>query len=375
MACGAVVPCDEGGTEQLCRRRRDPASLQAALLQDLNELLADTSIHERQRFEGVTLHSETQKLLSQNPQGEAPVRLNRLLIEDAYPLELSRIPLTALRTCAQMPMTLPIGTRGDRTVTNLAQLEAPVNGKPDRDWCWEGFFFVRMTDGITNAAPVVVNLEVREDEGEWEREVDLVLGDCWLFAGGPNVGTLLRNPNSGTNVALLATGSTVTNEAPVSCAAFSPKARDKLKLKGGPQSPFPALGGNFAQELASLCELSPHGSRPVWVYAHSHGRRMIHDWTGSPSVGVLPDRLGTEWNGVLDGVPDARIPGVRGVVWWHGEWEVEYGKLASDSAASADTAYACDVDRFCEASRASRHCAAKVGCQAPGTGDHRSGGV
>ena len=234
---GQLSPATKAALSSYADADSDPASLQAALLQDLNELLADTSIHERQRFEGVTLHSETQKLLSQNPQGEDLVRLNRLLIEDAYPLELSRIPLIALRTRAQMPMPLPIGTRGDRTVTNLAQLEAPVNGKPDRDWCWEGFFFVRMTDGITNAAPVVVNLEVREDEGEWEREVDLVLGDCWLFAGGPNVGTLLRNPNSGTNVALLATGSTVTNEGPLSCAAFSPKARDKLKLKGGPQSP------------------------------------------------------------------------------------------------------------------------------------------
>ncbi len=76
----------------------DPAPLQQVLLQDLNGLLLGASIYEEHRFtnsfyEGFTnssivLRSETRTLMSQLPQGSGLQRLNRLLIEDAYPLEV-----------------------------------------------------------------------------------------------------------------------------------------------------------------------------------------------------------------------------------------------------------------------------------------------
>jgi hypothetical protein len=66
----------------------DTAPLQEALVQDLNGILRASSIYDGQRFNGVTLRPTTQQLLSQNPQEAGLIQLNRLLLEDAYPLEL-----------------------------------------------------------------------------------------------------------------------------------------------------------------------------------------------------------------------------------------------------------------------------------------------
>jgi len=64
--------------------------LQSLLVEDLNEILIGPSIFTQQRFDGVDLRRETQKLLLQTPQRDELKRVNRLLIEDAYPIELSR---------------------------------------------------------------------------------------------------------------------------------------------------------------------------------------------------------------------------------------------------------------------------------------------
>jgi hypothetical protein len=48
--------------------------------------------HHSYSFDGVFLRSDTQQLLSQKNQGNDLVWLNRLLLEDAYPPELSRNP-------------------------------------------------------------------------------------------------------------------------------------------------------------------------------------------------------------------------------------------------------------------------------------------
>ena len=68
----------------------DRARLQTAILKDLNTLPGGTSIHDDPRLEGVDMRPETQGLVQQNPQGTDLLRLNRLLLEDAYPKEFSR---------------------------------------------------------------------------------------------------------------------------------------------------------------------------------------------------------------------------------------------------------------------------------------------
>jgi len=66
-------------------------ALQRALSDELNGLLQGASLHTPARFAGVTLRAETQRLLAQNPRGDELVRLNRMLLEDAYVNEITRI--------------------------------------------------------------------------------------------------------------------------------------------------------------------------------------------------------------------------------------------------------------------------------------------
>jgi len=69
---------------------RKPA-LEAALDENLNAIMAGPSIYDRVAFASVTLRPKTQQLLEQNPPDkENRMRLNRLLLEDAYPGDLSR---------------------------------------------------------------------------------------------------------------------------------------------------------------------------------------------------------------------------------------------------------------------------------------------
>ncbi len=70
----------------------DPAPVQQALLQDFNGLIRSASLYEPPRFVDIALRPETTTLMSKNPQGADLERLNRLLFEDAYPLELAKIP-------------------------------------------------------------------------------------------------------------------------------------------------------------------------------------------------------------------------------------------------------------------------------------------
>ena len=66
------------------------SALQKALLTDLNRLLQASSLYNAQTFTNIKFSEQTQTLLSQNPQsGGTLVRLNRLLLSDAYPYELA----------------------------------------------------------------------------------------------------------------------------------------------------------------------------------------------------------------------------------------------------------------------------------------------
>jgi len=75
----------------------DPASLETALLHDINPVLVGPAIYDSQRFIGVTLRPMAQKRLSLGIQAGDLRDLNRLLIEDAYPLELAKNQLYLFR--------------------------------------------------------------------------------------------------------------------------------------------------------------------------------------------------------------------------------------------------------------------------------------
>jgi hypothetical protein len=65
------------------------AGLDSALVNELNGLLQGPSLHDPSRFADLRLPDEVWSLILQDPQGPDLTRLNRLLLEAAYPLELA----------------------------------------------------------------------------------------------------------------------------------------------------------------------------------------------------------------------------------------------------------------------------------------------
>jgi len=63
-----------------------------ALVEELNRVIQSGSIYELKLFAGVRLSVETEAMRKGDPQGERLTRLNRLLLEDAYPFNLLKRP-------------------------------------------------------------------------------------------------------------------------------------------------------------------------------------------------------------------------------------------------------------------------------------------
>jgi hypothetical protein len=81
-------------TRVLLEKSEQGPAIETALLHDLNAILrqelnkADLkpAFYDAQRFSGVALGAETQKLLAENPESDnARLRLNRMLLQDAFP--------------------------------------------------------------------------------------------------------------------------------------------------------------------------------------------------------------------------------------------------------------------------------------------------
>jgi hypothetical protein len=68
----------------------DEATFKKALANDLNNLLEKEIIYETNRFAGVTLSRRTQRFIAQNPKSHTKIRLNRILLEEAFPQEIEK---------------------------------------------------------------------------------------------------------------------------------------------------------------------------------------------------------------------------------------------------------------------------------------------
>lgn len=104
LAAKLEHPAESDGVSQYLAAQLSPATkallasqggghdsqLREALVADLNRVLQGRPIFDAQRFARVELSPETADLLSQKPQGTDLVRLNRMLMLDAYPEELSK---------------------------------------------------------------------------------------------------------------------------------------------------------------------------------------------------------------------------------------------------------------------------------------------
>jgi uncharacterized protein len=65
-------------------------ALKTALAAELNQIIQASSIYDPLRFTNVQITEETRSFLEQNPQNDALILLNRLLLQDAYPLEIAK---------------------------------------------------------------------------------------------------------------------------------------------------------------------------------------------------------------------------------------------------------------------------------------------
>jgi hypothetical protein len=72
-------------------------AVESMLVRGFNELMAKGNIFDEERFKSVDLRPETKEILKgiTIQAGEDTIRVNRLLLEDAYPSELSRTRLYA----------------------------------------------------------------------------------------------------------------------------------------------------------------------------------------------------------------------------------------------------------------------------------------
>ena len=70
----------------------DSASTKSRLAEDLNRVLESESIYQPDRFASLSLSQHVKWFVEENPHGHTRIRLNRLLIEEAYPKEISHTP-------------------------------------------------------------------------------------------------------------------------------------------------------------------------------------------------------------------------------------------------------------------------------------------
>ena len=117
----------------------------AALVKDLNQVISGPSIYDKSRFSGIVLRPETAEQVArlspqQNPRGPQLARLNKLLLEDAYPEELGHSTLTGwtVRDGAMVSTGAGRGviyTTGDYSRYRLIFAMRHVSGNPDHQAC------------------------------------------------------------------------------------------------------------------------------------------------------------------------------------------------------------------------------------------------
>jgi hemolysin activation/secretion protein len=84
------VPTPDGNTLKIFQSAVTSSNRTQSVVQALNEVIGRDSIYDTNHFKGVSLRHETVNLLKARPTGSELAHLNRLLLEDAYPRELSR---------------------------------------------------------------------------------------------------------------------------------------------------------------------------------------------------------------------------------------------------------------------------------------------
>ena len=105
----------------------DPDELQSVLAKNLNVIIAGPLIDTPARFQAVRLRPKTEELLKAKPQGQDLMRLNQMLLQDAYPNEIIPRPGQSLLYAAIVADTLEQAAQIERKVSHLPTV-ASVDG-------------------------------------------------------------------------------------------------------------------------------------------------------------------------------------------------------------------------------------------------------
>ena len=126
-------------------------ALRSGLAKNLNRILAGPCIFDSKRFASVTLRPDTGEWLARNPTGQDLARLNRMLLEDAYPTDLKTTPGQSWIVKDDAMASTGSGRgviyiENDYTHYRLLFSMRHISGKPDHPACILIFCFRRPPD-------------------------------------------------------------------------------------------------------------------------------------------------------------------------------------------------------------------------------------
>jgi len=159
-----------------------------ALTQQLNLILEGGSIFEDQRFAGVQLSPETVALKARNPQGADLVRLNRLLLEDGYPLELARnvFQITARsQTAPGQPAAKFVPSRQKQRAALLLTQANGAAGAPGNKTLFAAFALTREKNDPTHGWVVAFDLGTFRPTAAWCTTPNGMGSGIWQAGQGP----------------------------------------------------------------------------------------------------------------------------------------------------------------------------------------------
>jgi hypothetical protein len=115
-------------------------AFRSAFAKTLNTIIVGVSIYDAGRFQKVPLRPETRELLGKNPQGLELTRLNKLILEDAYPEEIAQSSLTGWVAKDGVMASTGVDrgvlyTKNDFSHYRLLFTIRHVSGKPDHQPC------------------------------------------------------------------------------------------------------------------------------------------------------------------------------------------------------------------------------------------------
>jgi hypothetical protein len=138
---GQLEPAVGASLETYSATAENSRQVLSALVKNLNQIVAGPAIYDRARFgNGITLRPETRKLLRSNPRGYQLAELNKLLIEDAYPMFITKAALVGWTVKDEAMASLGTGrgviyTDRDFSRFRLMFTMRHVSGKPDHQAC------------------------------------------------------------------------------------------------------------------------------------------------------------------------------------------------------------------------------------------------